>query len=111
MKLIYVASPFAGDIEKNIEFAKKACRYVMQCGHAFFAPHLLYPTILNDQMPEERSLGIAMGLEALSHVDELWVFGSQDSDGMKTEIDEAIRLGVPIKRVKMAETTAEGCHE
>lgn len=36
MKLIYMASPYAGDIEKNTEFAKKACRHVMNEGHAFF---------------------------------------------------------------------------
>ncbi len=36
MKLIYVASPYSGDIEKNIEFIKKACRHVMNEGHAFF---------------------------------------------------------------------------
>ena len=26
-KLIYIASPYAGDIEANTAFAKKACRY------------------------------------------------------------------------------------
>jgi len=39
MNLIYVASPYAGDIERNTEFAKKACWFVMNEGHAFFAPH------------------------------------------------------------------------
>lgn len=111
MMLIYVASPFAGDIKKNVELARNVCRYVMQCGHAFFAPHLLYPTVLNYQMPEERSLGIAMGLEVLSHVDELWVFGTQVSAGMKMEIDQAAQLGIPIKMLDMSMPTAEECHE
>ena len=44
MKIIYVASPYAGDTQKNTEFAKKACRHVMNEGHAFFVPHLLYPS-------------------------------------------------------------------
>ena len=35
MKLIYVASPYAGDVEKNVEYAKQACRTVMESGHAF----------------------------------------------------------------------------
>ena len=56
MKLIFVASPYAGDIEMNTEFAKDACRHVMNEGHAFFAPHLLYPSILDDSKPEERRL-------------------------------------------------------
>ena len=31
-KLIYIASPFAGEIEANIAFAKKACRYAIRQG-------------------------------------------------------------------------------
>ncbi|XOQ47685.1 MAG: hypothetical protein ACFWUM_02070 [Eubacteriales bacterium] len=57
MKLIYVASPYAGDVERNTEFAKKACRHVMNEGHAFFAPHLLYPAILDEHQPKQRQLG------------------------------------------------------
>ncbi|WP_446676540.1 DUF7768 domain-containing protein [Sedimentibacter saalensis] len=48
MKLIYVASPYKGDIKKNIEYAKQACRYILNEGNAFFCPHLLYPQILDD---------------------------------------------------------------
>lgn len=73
MKLIYVASPYAGDVKKNIEFAKRACRYVMEQGQAFFAPHLLYPQILDDTDPEERKTGIKLGLRMLEKCDELWV--------------------------------------
>ena len=38
MKLIYVASPYAGDVEQNVEYAKQACRTVMESGHAFLRP-------------------------------------------------------------------------
>ncbi len=44
MKLIYVASPYAGDIEKNVEYAKQACRAVMESGHAFFCAALAVPS-------------------------------------------------------------------
>ena len=60
MKLIYVASPYAGDIGKNTEYAKKACRNVMDCGYAFFAPHLLYLFILNDGKSAEGKMGMEM---------------------------------------------------
>ena len=33
-KLVYIASPYAGDIEKNVAFAKAACRYAMEIGRA-----------------------------------------------------------------------------
>ena len=39
MKLIYVASPFSGDVEKNIEYAEQACRFVMDLvAYACFFP-------------------------------------------------------------------------
>ena len=103
MKLIYVVSPYSGDIGKNTEYARKACRNVMDCGHAFFAPHLLYPFILNDDRPDERRCGMEMGLAVLARCDELWVFGSVVSDGMVTEVREAARLGIPVRYFELAD--------
>ena len=40
-KLIYIASPYAGDIEANTAFAKKACRYAIHQGHTPIAVNLL----------------------------------------------------------------------
>jgi hypothetical protein len=99
MKIIYVASPYAGDIEKNTVFAKRACRHVMEQGHAFFAPHLLYPSLLCESVPRERQLALDMGLVMLSACDELWCYGDRISQGMMAEITEAERLGIPIRRV------------
>ncbi|WP_352416497.1 DUF7768 domain-containing protein [Oscillibacter ruminantium] len=99
MKRIYVASPYAGDIENNTEFAKNACRFVMNQGHAFFCPHLLYPNILDDDNPKERQLSLDMGLVMLESCDELWCFGERISHGMMAEIEEAETLGIPTRRV------------
>ena len=99
MKLIYVASPYAGDIEQNTAFARKACRHVMNEGHAFFAPHLLYPQLLDDSKPQERQAGLDMGLAMLPRCDELWCYGDRISFGMHLEIEEAVRLGIPVRRV------------
>lgn len=96
-KLIYVASPYAGNTEYNIEFAKQACRTVMESGHAFFAPHLLYPAILDDAAPEQREMGMKMGISVLSRCDELWVFGDTISKGMQAEIDAANHMGIPVQ--------------
>ncbi|HBR07644.1 MAG TPA: DUF4406 domain-containing protein [Clostridiales bacterium] len=103
MKLIYVASPYAGNIEKNTEYAKQACRSVMEQGHAFFAPHLLYPSLLDETNPAQRQLGIDMGLTMLSRCDELWAFGERISAGMESEICEAKRLGIPVQYTEIAE--------
>ena len=99
MKLIYVASPYAGDIEQNTEFARKACRHVMNEGHAFFASHLLYPQLLDDSNPQERQAGLDMGLAMLPRCDELWCYGDRISHGMHLEIEEAVRIGIPVRRV------------
>ena len=99
MKLIYVASPYAGDIKKNIDFAKRACRHVMSEGPPFFAPHLLYPQLLDDANPQERQAGLDMGLAILPRCDEVWCYGDHISLGMHFEIEEAGRLGIPVRRV------------
>lgn len=99
MKLVFVASPYAGDVVKNIEYAKEACRYVLNEGKAFFCPHLLYPQILDDNNPEERKLGINMGKEFLNQCDELWVFGKDITSGMFEEIEFARSKGIPIRRI------------
>ena len=99
MKLIYVASPHAGDVERNIAFAKKACHHVLEQGHAFFAPHLLYPQLLDDTDPQERQAGLDMGLAMLPRCDELWCYGEHTSSGMRMEVEEANRLVIPVRRV------------
>ena len=107
MKLIYVASPYAGDIEKNTEFAKRACRHAMGEGHVFFAPHLLYPQLLDDSNPQERQAGLDMGLVMLTTCDELWCFGERISQGMMAEIEEAHKSNIPTRRVL---ETEQGFH-
>ena len=108
MKLIYVASPLSGNVEKNIKYAKEACRAVMDSGYAFFAPHLLYPSVLDDTIPEERQLGMEMGLVMLEKCDELWAFGPRISEGMAAEMREAERLGIPVRRMELEEKQAHG---
>lgn len=64
MKLVIVESPFAGDIEGNLAYARAALRDCLSRGEAPIASHLLYtqPGVLEDGVPEQRELGIAAGL-------------------------------------------------
>jgi hypothetical protein len=64
LPLVLIESPFAGDIELNIRFARACMRDSLSRGEAPFAMHLLYTQegILNDDIPEERSWGIAAGM-------------------------------------------------
>ena len=99
MKLIFVCSPLAGDIEANQAKARKYCRFVMEQGNVPFAPHLLFPQFSDDNNPSERKAGIDMGLFVLEFCSELWCFGPDISPGMKIEIEKAGKtLGIPIRR-------------
>lgn len=83
---VYVCSPLSGDIEHNIEKAKEYSRYVIKEGKLPITPHIYFTQLLNDDDPEERKLGMKMGLELLDDCDMLWVFGRKITDGMKKEI-------------------------
>lgn len=63
--LVIIESPYAGDIEENVTYARAAMRDSLRRGEAPIASHLLYtqPGILRDEMPEERKLGIEAGFE------------------------------------------------
>lgn len=95
--VVYVASPLRGNIERNLEFCRTCCEFVIACGATPIAPHLIYTEFLDDKIEAERSLGIAMGGELLKRCDEIWVFGDMISAGMCAEIEIASRLGKPIK--------------
>lgn len=98
-KLVYITSPYAGDVEANVAFAKAACRYAIEQGCTPIAVHLLYPQLLNDAVPEEREAGIRMGLRVLEACDELWLCGEQLSSGMRAELNAAAQLGIPVQRI------------
>lgn len=108
MKLIYICSPYAGNIEENIRFARAACRYAAEQGFTPVAPHLLYPQFLNDAVPAERDAGMKMGLRLLGACDELWRCGPRISAGMEKELAEAKHLGISIHAVSAQEIQTEG---
>lgn len=84
MRLVIIESPYAGDIEANVAYARAAMRDSLNRGEAPIASHLLYtqPGILRDEIPEERQLGIDAGLAwrrvaemAAFYVDREWSGG------------------------------------
>ena len=98
-KLVYIASPYAGDVEQNVRFAKAACRYAIEQGATPIAVHLLYPQLLDDGIHAEREVGLQMGLRVLEACDELWVCGMHISKGMEAEIFAAGQMGIPVRRL------------
>ncbi len=64
MKLVILESPYAGNIQKNIEYGRLCVRDSLLRGEAPIASHLLYTQdgVLDDLIPNERKLGIEAGL-------------------------------------------------
>lgn len=87
--LVYICSPFSGDVEKNVKAAQRYSRYAVKNGFIPIAPHLLFPQFLNDDIPAERQLGLFFGNAIMSKCSEVWVFGSTISAGMEIEIKRA----------------------
>lgn len=94
---VFICSPYAGDIPQNIENAQRYLRFAVENGAIPFAPHLLYPQVLDENDPAQRELGIFFGMVWLGKCDELWVFGSDISNGMDREIVKAKQRSMPIR--------------
>ncbi|MBC2723229.1 DUF4406 domain-containing protein [Desulfosporosinus sp.] len=97
MKLIFVCSPYRDDVEANTAKAIRYCYFAYNKKVVPYAPHLHNTQFLDEDDREERLAGIELGLEVMKRSDELWVFGSKLTEGMKVEIEAARRLGIPIK--------------
>jgi len=95
-KLVYVCSPLRGDIEGNIKRANEYCKSACEEGVVALAPHTIFTQFLNDLVPEERTMGLNLGLDLLKRCDELWVYGERISEGMHGEIKLATEMGMKI---------------
>lgn len=87
--IVYICSPYAGEIEKNVKAAQEYSRFAVEKGYIPIAPHLLFLQFLNDANPKERQLGLFFGNALMSKCSEVWVFGSHISAGMEAEINRA----------------------
>lgn len=110
MKLVFICSPYSGDIDHNTLRAKAYCRFAYSKGVVPFAPHLHNTQFLDESILKERQAGIVLGLHLLSHCDELWCFGNKTSEGMRVELEAASKMDIPIKYFtdKCQEAAANG---
>ena len=95
--IVFICSPFAGDIENNVKAARRYCRFAVETGFIPFAPHLLFPQFSDDTDPKERELGLFFGIALMSKCAEVWVFGETVSVGMAKEIEKAEKRGMRIR--------------
>lgn len=68
--LVIIESPYAGEVETNITYAKRCMLDSISKGEAPFASHLVYTQILDDNVKVERETGIECGLAWLQMADK-----------------------------------------
>ena len=97
-KTVFIAHPIAGDIEGNMKKVLAICKQIHTQEIIPVAPYLVSLQYLNDEVVEDRQLGVEANLECFrrGYIDELWLFGDHISTGMKEEILLAKQLHVPV---------------
>lgn len=110
MRLVILESPYAGDIEANVDYARAAIRDALARGEAPIASHLLYtqPGVLRDEDEAERKWGIDAGLAWGRVADATVVYTDRGmSRGMEYGIAAAKAAGRPIEFRSIAEAAAK----
>jgi len=98
--LVILETPYAGDVEKNIAYARACLRDCLLRGEAPIASHLLYtqPGVLDDGVPDERQRGIDAGLAWRRVADASVVYTDLGvSRGMEYGIAAARSAGLAVE--------------
>jgi hypothetical protein len=104
MRLVLVESPYAGDVERNLRYARAALRDCLLRGEAPFASHLLYTQagVLDDEVSGDRILGMEAGWAFLRVVQAVVAYDNLGlSPGMVKGLDRALRHNCPIEYRKL----------
>ena len=100
MKLVVIESPYAGDVEANILYARQCVRHSLLLNEAPIASHLLHTQegILRDEVEVERLMGIRAGHAWMKFASIVAVYTDRGiSPGMERGIDAAHKFFVPVE--------------
>lgn len=97
-RLVILESPYAGDVVRNVDYARACLRDSLMRGEAPIASHLLYtlPGVLDDDVPAERQRGIDAGLAWRRVADASVVYCDY---GISTGMEYGIRAAQEAGRV------------
>ena len=56
--LAYICSPYSGDVEANVQLARRMCGVAVERHRIPIAPHLLLPQFMDDTDPAQRELAM-----------------------------------------------------
>ena len=95
--IVYICSPYSGDTARNVANAQKYSRFAVDCHCVPITPHIYFTQFMNDDDPEERRLALFMNIILMTMCTELWVFGSEITEGMRAELRQAKRKNMRIR--------------
>ena len=96
--LVIIETPYSGDLESNIAYARACLLDSLRRGEAPIASHLLHTQVLDDMRPDERSVGIEAGLAWYRVATKCVVYSERGiSAGMKMGIDRAMQHDVAVE--------------
>ncbi len=96
---VLLESPFAGSVARNLDYAREAMNDSLSRGEAPLASHLLYPAVLDDDIPDERRLGIVAG--------HAWM---EAAEAVVFYVDLGISWGMAAARIR-ADEMGKPCEE
>ncbi len=104
MKLVIIESPYAASnghsVEENLAYLRAAMHDCLKRGESPYASHALYtqPGVLDDNIPEERILGIEAGFE-WRNVSQLTAVYTDlgTTFGMEKGIDNSVFMRRPVE--------------
>ena len=96
-KIVYICSPYRGNIPLHVAQAKTMCRFVLKKGAIPLAPHLYFPQFMNDMNHTERESTMEMNMQLMELCDEVWVFGDRITKGMSAEIFNAEMSDIHVR--------------
>lgn len=85
--LVYICSPYAGDVDNNTKRAREFSRFALDNGQIPLTPHLMYPQFMD--VETERELIMFIDIILMGKCQEVWVLGDKISEGMMMEINMA----------------------
>lgn len=94
--MVYICAPLRGNVENNIEFARQKAQEVFQAGGIPVCPHLMFPPIADPGNPAQDQAAREMGLRLVESCQQVHVYGSTITEGMRAEIQRAQERSVPV---------------
>jgi hypothetical protein len=97
---VILETPFAGDVARNIRYARACARDCLLRGEAPFASHLLYtqPGVLNDDDAVDRRLGMLAGFAWRTLADMTVVYVDLGvTPGMETGMANSKAYFIPVE--------------